>query len=110
MWVQMFNLPLGMMNRTYCELLGMTIDEVLDVDVDKDSLGWGPFLRVRVWVDISKPLLRGNLLTIGKFQSWISFKHERLPLLYFKGGIIKHPNLDCSSGLVANKLHDYDQI
>lgn len=35
----MFNLPLGMMNKSYGEILGVAIGEVLDVDVDKDRLG-----------------------------------------------------------------------
>lgn len=36
--------------------------EVIEIDVDKDGLGWGPFLKVRVWVNITKPLPRGTLL------------------------------------------------
>lgn len=35
MWVQMFNFPLGMMNKSYGEFLGVAIGEVLDVDVNK---------------------------------------------------------------------------
>lgn len=48
------------MNRVYGDLLGKRIGEIKDIDVDRDKIGWGPFLRVRVWVDITKSLPRGS--------------------------------------------------
>lgn len=56
-WVQFHNLPFGMMNCTYGEMLGEIIGEV---DDDQDGIGWGSFLRVRTWIDITNLLLRGN--------------------------------------------------
>uniref|UniRef100_A0A803Q5Z3 Uncharacterized protein n=1 Tax=Cannabis sativa TaxID=3483 RepID=A0A803Q5Z3_CANSA len=37
------------------------------IDVHEDSLneGWGSFLRIWVCIDVSKPLLRGQMVTIG---------------------------------------------
>lgn len=58
----MHNIPFGMMNKVHGEMLGNTIGEIIEIDVDKDGVGWGPFLWVRVQVDIKKPLLRGNLI------------------------------------------------
>lgn len=39
MWVQMHNIPFGMMNRVYGELLGLRIGEILEIDVDNDGVG-----------------------------------------------------------------------
>lgn len=61
LWVQVHDCPVGMMNQTYGVILGQLIDEVEDIDVNKDSLGWGPFLRIKFWIDITKPFIRGNL-------------------------------------------------
>lgn len=51
--VQLHKLPLGMMNRRFGESLEEIISEVEDVDVGEDGVGWGPYLRVRVWLDIT---------------------------------------------------------
>lgn len=64
LWVQLHQLPLGMMNRKYGEFMGKLLGEVEEVDVDEDEVGWGHFHRVLVWIDISNPLLRGNLISI----------------------------------------------
>lgn len=38
--------------------MGEILGDVEDVDVDEDGVGWGgPFLRVRILIDIYKPLL-----------------------------------------------------
>lgn len=55
MWVQLHNIPLGMMNRVYGEKLEKIIGEILDIDVDLDAIGWGPYLIIKTWVDITKP-------------------------------------------------------
>lgn len=47
MWAQLHNIPLGMMNRAYGEKIGNIICENLDIDVDQDGLGRGPYLRVK---------------------------------------------------------------
>lgn len=43
-WVQMDNIYFGMMNKVYGELLGKRIGEIMDINVDRDGIGWGPFL------------------------------------------------------------------
>lgn len=34
----------------------------MDMDVDRDGVGWRSYLRVKVWVDMTKPLVRGSLM------------------------------------------------
>lgn len=52
------------MNIHYGELIGNTVGRVLDVDVDNDDMGWGSFLRVKVNLDLFKPLVRGKKISM----------------------------------------------
>ncbi|KAF4377515.1 hypothetical protein F8388_025006 [Cannabis sativa] len=68
--------------------------------VHEDSLneGWGPFLRLRVAIDVSKPLLRGQMVTLPwiKDELWLDFCDERLPDFCYEYGIIGHVFEKCS--------------
>lgn len=99
-----------MMNRSYGAFMGEILGDVKDADVEEDGVGWGPFLRVRVSIDIFKPLLRGNLITLDNSLHWIPFKNERLLNFCFKCGIIKHPKSRCPRGPSSNKLHEKETV
>lgn len=106
MWVQLHGLPFGMMNRTCRHRIGKRMGEVINIDVDKDGLGWEPFLRVRVWVNITKSLLCCTLLNQEATLIWIPLKYEQLPNFYFKYGIILYTSNGCTNDGEGNKLHD----
>ena len=59
-WVRVFNLPLGMMNTATGMRIGNKVGKALMVDADTDGSAVGTYLRVKVRVDIRKPLLRGG--------------------------------------------------
>ncbi|KAF4354159.1 hypothetical protein F8388_004171 [Cannabis sativa] len=73
------------------------------IDVHEDSLneGWGPFLRFRASIDISKPLLRGKMVKLrdSREEFWVEFRYERLPEFCFECGTIGHPFEHCHSFL-----------
>lgn len=66
-WIRLFKLPLKCMNRFYGELIDNTLEEMLDVEADSDDTAWGPFLRVCVKINISKPLAKGWSIKKGIF-------------------------------------------
>ena len=79
-WIRVFNIPIKSMNST----VGITneIGVPLLVDAAKSGLAWGTFLRIRVDVDITKPLIRSKMIHIeGMEKGWVYFKYERL-LIY----------------------------
>lgn len=59
-WVQMYNLPLACMNKAMGLHIGALVGEVEEVDVDEEEVGWGKYLRVRIILDLSKPLSEGG--------------------------------------------------
>lgn len=61
-WLRLINLPVGFKNKHAAAMIGQKIGEFLEVDNDKEGLHWGESMRIRVRLDITKPLLRGFML------------------------------------------------
>ena len=67
------------MNKTVAEKICEVVGEVCK-NIDEDETDGGSFLRMKVIIDISKPLCRGRRISLSQGeQSWVSFKYERLP-------------------------------
>jgi hypothetical protein len=96
-WVRMFHLPLACMNETMGVKIGSSVGEVEEVETDVDGIGWGEYLRVRIKLDIMKPLARGRVLKLNGESSWIEFQYERLPTFCFRCGVIQHGAGGCSA-------------
>ncbi len=50
------------MVRAVGEDIGNAIGRTIEVDVPENGIGWGRYLRLRVDIDITQPLLRGKIL------------------------------------------------
>lgn len=88
------------MTKQTGERVGGIFGTVEVVDVPENDVGWGPFLRVHISLDITKPIPRGSLVTFSFFgQMWVAFKYERLPWLCFSCGILGHLERDCLSNI-----------
>lgn len=70
--------------------------KVDDVDVDEEGVSWGKYLRVRIILDLSKPLSRGRRLKLRDRSIWILFQYEKIPRFCFKCGTIRHRNKGCT--------------
>lgn len=64
-WVRVTQMSMGLMTRKEGEEIGEMIGETIDVDVDDDEVAIGEYLRIKVWLDIKKPLMRGVTLDLG---------------------------------------------
>lgn len=56
------NIPMGMMTKEMGERLGDVVGETLRVDVGKYGRAFGRILKVKVRLQIDKPLMRGVIL------------------------------------------------
>jgi hypothetical protein len=81
-WVHIFKLPLGMMNRATGEDIGDQIGEFVGVDGVEDGLAMGCFLRVKVKMLITKPLTRGTMVEAGE-DKMVSFSVRVLARILF---------------------------
>jgi hypothetical protein len=98
-WVRIMKMPLGMMNKRAKEMIGDLIGEVLDVDVDDREMAIGQFLRVKVRLDIKKPLMRGVTLDMGEDgreeMKWCPLIYVYLPNFCYMCGLIGHTDRIC---------------
>ncbi|KAE8767903.1 LRR receptor-like serine/threonine-protein kinase FLS2 [Hordeum vulgare] len=61
-WVRIFSLPLGMMNADSAEEIGSIIGSFVEADVGADGIAMGKFLRVKIIMNIDKPIMRVFML------------------------------------------------
>jgi hypothetical protein len=94
-WVRMTNLPLACMGREVGFKLGASVGKVEEVDTDKDEVGWGEFLRVKILIDLYKPLSQGRMLKFDGKSTLVGFKYERLPKFCFYCEVIRHGVESC---------------
>ncbi|KAI4986750.1 hypothetical protein ZWY2020_019380 [Hordeum vulgare] len=78
-WIRVFRLPLGLMDRDVGELIGNGVGEFMEVEVGDDDRAEGEYLKVKVRTDIKKPLMRGTMMQFGEkgnepdMERWLSF-------------------------------------
>ncbi|CAM8906380.1 unnamed protein product [Rhodiola kirilowii] len=105
-WAQLHNLPVGAVlnDREIGERLAVYIGRFIRVSQAETEETKGRYIRVRVELDIDKPVVEGFYL---KRQSrnplWISVIYERLPSRCAKCGRITHVSEDCDSLLEEDK-------
>jgi hypothetical protein len=90
--VQVYDMPLTCMNREVGHMIGATIGLVEEVDVTGDGVGWGRCLRIRVDIDLTKPLHRGRALIINGKSILVC---EKLPHFCYHCGRIYHAHSTC---------------
>ncbi|KAL5566911.1 hypothetical protein UlMin_030075 [Ulmus minor] len=92
-WVQLHNIPVFCMSKTVGSILGNMVGLVQEVECNQDELCLGTFIRVRVIVDISKPLKQILKVRLGTDKELVTIllRYEHLPELCFLCGLLGHP-------------------
>src|SRR5688572_7578100 len=67
------------------------------MEIEEDFLNINPYRRIRVYMDITKPLKRCQMIRLkGNNNVKISLKYERLPHFCFMCGLMSHTEKDCT--------------
>jgi 14-3-3 protein epsilon len=95
-WVQVHNLPMGLM----AEKVGRTLANYIGsfVEYDKNNRGsfWREYMRIRVRVDIRRPLKKeSKVKNQGGEWCTVNFKYEKLGVFCFVCGLIGHGENKC---------------
>ncbi|KAL5839078.1 hypothetical protein ACOSQ4_011686 [Xanthoceras sorbifolium] len=97
-WVQVYNLPLSCMNKDAGIFLGGLVGTVIEIDGGQNGDCVGKFLRVRVLIDVTKPLKRGLRFEVGDGEMCSALLcYERLPNFCFFCGCMGHLLRECQS-------------
>jgi hypothetical protein len=94
-WVRMFNLPLACMGRATGEKLGSLMGDMEEVEMDEEGVSWGEFLRVRIKLNLFRPLLRGRMLKVRDKTYWVKFQYEKILRICFDCEAICHGASGC---------------
>lgn len=99
-WVQIHGLPTMCQTMVVGMSIGATLGEVEKVDANRKGFCLGNFIRIRVLMDISMPLCRGQKVCLGEYGlKWVDFKYERLLIFCYLYGRIDHDERDCLQGI-----------
>uniref|UniRef100_A0A803NLH2 Reverse transcriptase n=1 Tax=Cannabis sativa TaxID=3483 RepID=A0A803NLH2_CANSA len=96
MWIQLHDIQSRFKTAQVCKDLGNFIGSFVEAD-KKNFLGlWRDYLRIRVTLDVSKPLKRRKkILTVDGKEFWVNFKYEHVPTFCFICGIMGHSEGFC---------------
>ncbi|KAL0454591.1 UNVERIFIED_CONTAM: hypothetical protein Slati_0798300 [Sesamum latifolium] len=95
--IHIHGLPLGKMTKELCSFIGNKLGRFKDVDLDEKGESWGSSVRVRVSVDVTKPLKRAlKVRTVLGDEQLITFTYERLPNFCYLCGCLGHLSRQCA--------------
>lgn len=93
-WIRLYNLSLVCRSVNHVQRIGGSLGEVLEVETD--GIFWDNSVRVKVMVDVSKPLKRVQRIRSSTgVEVLIEIKYGRLPIFCYACGIIGHIEKDC---------------
>lgn len=96
-WVQVHDIPNGFISENILKSVGNFVGKYVKSDPANVEGTWKAYVRIRVTLDIQKPLKRRmKIKREGGTWSWINFKYERMGNFCFVCGIIGHTERECS--------------
>lgn len=96
-WVQAYDIPRGFLSENILTSIGASLGRYIKSDPTNFDGAWKSFVRVRVAINVEKPLKRRmKIKREGDAWSWVNFKYERLSSFCFVCGKLGHAESDCS--------------
>lgn len=97
-WVRIHNLPFNCRSIKDVTTIASSLGAVMEVE--NDELGLEKFCRVRLMMDVHKPLRRfQKIKNKNNTIVTIEYKYERLPFFCFLCGCMGHHEKDCHEGV-----------
>jgi hypothetical protein len=95
-WVQIHDVPIGMMIEKVGKGLAQYIGEFVEYDKNNNISFWRKYMRVKVRVDVRSPLKTEKKIKLnGGMGGVVKFKYEKLGLFCFVCGVLGHADNKC---------------
>ncbi|GKV19303.1 hypothetical protein SLEP1_g29584 [Rubroshorea leprosula] len=95
-WVRIYGVPLRRMMVATAGVLGQSIGGVVAIDAGEGRPWSMDYLKVKVEVDVRRPLMRGRRVLLEDGSSiWVSFRYERRFNFCYTFGLLDHVEWDC---------------
>jgi hypothetical protein len=96
MWVQVHDLPMGLMKERVGIRLANFIGSFLEYDKNNNSTFWRQYMRIRMKIDVRMPLKKDTKV-MNKEGGWcvVKFKYEKLGMFCFVCGLMGHAENKC---------------
>ncbi|XP_050232856.1 uncharacterized protein LOC126681355 [Mercurialis annua] len=96
-WVHVNDIPLGFASEKLAKDVGNVLGGFIMQDINPNKNVGANSLRIRVRMDIRKPLKRRTKFKRGpNAWSWLNFQYERIPMFCFYCGVLGHSEKFCS--------------
>ncbi|XP_026425214.1 uncharacterized protein LOC113321518 isoform X2 [Papaver somniferum] len=106
-WIQIHGLPISMLNNKKIYNMAKKFGNPQNI-TDEDAAKWGKYARIRVRIDITKPLPKEMKVTFASKKIRTNqFRYEKLPKLCYFCGLFGHAMKQCpvlSSSIEKLKL------
>jgi hypothetical protein len=85
LWARVLNLRFNLRRPPWVDRIATKVGDVVKKDTDEKGIAVGADLRVRIWVDVEKPLRRWVKIDTEKekMQEWYNIHYENLPYFCF---------------------------
>lgn len=95
-WVQVYDLPFGYTTDLVLEQVNNFVGSLVSLDETNFACTWRCFYRVRVSLDVTKPLKRRmKLFKRDRLWVWVNFKYEWLHAFCFFYRLLGHTDRFC---------------
>ena len=106
-WIQIRGVQPNLCSGDNIRCLASKVGEVEEIE---DPYKFRGFLRAKVAVDTTKPLITGCWLPReDKDETWVEFRYERLQDFCYRCGRIGHGNLECTFEPVKGGMAGYEE-
>jgi hypothetical protein len=107
--VRVYDLPTGFRTKNIGRQIGNKIGQFLMVDLEDEKSGWRDYLRMRIKIDVEKPLTRIVYVSMGENRKRLSFRigYEKLPKFCAVCGLMGHSDTECGDGVHDKEAYQY---